>query len=102
MSFPDRLLPQQKIITIRYRDKYVDLVSDAEHYGTMTTNTAGDRIEFDFSNCRVVGTRDVPVAGVELVPMKECPPDMIVPESALLEAANTPEFRALMKRGLLE
>lgn len=40
--------------------------------------------------------------GVRMVVVNECPPDMIVPESALLEAANTPEFRALLKRGLLE
>lgn len=49
----------RRIITIRYRDKYVDLVSDTDRYGTMTQYDNGNRVEFDFSECRVVGVRDV-------------------------------------------
>lgn len=66
MRYSDFALPQQKIITIRYRDKYVDLVSDTDHYGTMTQNSAGDRVEFDFSQCRVIGVREVPVLELPL------------------------------------
>lgn len=46
--------------------------------------------------------REQRMRGVRMVVVNECPPDMIVPESSLLEAANTPEFQALLKRGLLE
>lgn len=60
MNFSDCVRPR-KIITIRYRDKYVDLVSDTDRYGTMTQNAEGDRIEFDFSECRVIGIREIPV-----------------------------------------
>lgn len=61
MKYSDFVLPRRKVITIRYRDKYVDLVSDTDHCGTMTQSTDGERIEFDFSECRVIGVRDIPV-----------------------------------------
>lgn len=66
MGSIDSIVPPGKVITIRYRDKYVDLVSDTGRYGTMTQTE--DRVEFDFSECRVVAVRDIPVTGQSLLP----------------------------------
>lgn len=86
MRYSDFALPRPKIITIRYRDKYVDLVSDTDHYGTMTQNTAGDRIEFDFSGCRVIGVRD---AWLPVIVDKNAPEEgVIITREQLQEAAE--------------
>jgi hypothetical protein len=67
VNFKDAVKSPSKVITIRYRDRYVDLVSDSEYYGMMTQSADGERIEFDFSQCRVVGTRSIPTTGTEVV-----------------------------------
>ena len=46
--------------------------------------------------------REQRMQGVRIVVVNECSPEMIVPESALLEAANDPRVRALLDRGLGE
>lgn len=68
----------------------------------LTQNTEGDRIEFDFSECRVIGTRDIPCAGVEIVVSNECPQGTMISANAIQEAADNPRVRALLERGLLE
>lgn len=83
MGFIDSIVPPGKIITIHYRDKYVDLVSDTGHYGTMTQTE--DRVEFDFSECRVIGTRDVWPMPVVVDP--NAPKDGIIVTREQLQAA---------------
>jgi hypothetical protein len=49
---------QSGLVRLRYQDRFVYLHSDGNGYGTYTQYENG-LVEFDFSNCTVLGTEPV-------------------------------------------